>query len=55
MSTEKYTSITGTSKATAARDLADLVKHGLLRIQGLGKATRYVVNVPGWEQPALRP
>lgn len=25
-----------------------------LRIEGLGKATRYVVNVPGWEQPALK-
>ena len=46
---------TGTSKATAARDLADLAHHGLLRIEGLGKATRYVVNVPGWEQPAIRP
>lgn len=55
MSTDKYAKITGTSKATAARDLADLAAHGLLRIEGLGKATRYVVNVPGWEQPAIKP
>ena len=55
MSTDKYANITGTSKATAARDLADLAQHGLLRIEGLGKATRYVVNVPGWEQPAIKP
>ncbi len=55
MSTDKYAKITGISKATAARDLADLAQHGLLRIEGLGKATRYVVNVPGWEQPAMKP
>jgi Fic family protein len=55
MSTDKYAKITGASKATAARDLADLAAHGLLRIEGLGKATRYVVNVPGWEQPAIKP
>lgn len=55
MSTDKYAKITGISKATAARDLADLAEHGLLRIEGLGKATRYVVKVPGWEQPAMKP
>jgi Fic family protein len=55
MSTEKYTKITGASKATAARDLADLAAHGLLRVEGVGKATRYVVNVPGWVQPAMKP
>lgn len=53
MNTEKYAKITGASKANAARDLADLAAHGLLRVQGVGKATRYVVNVPGWEQPVL--
>jgi hypothetical protein len=41
--------------STAARDLADLAAHGLLRIVGVGKATRYVVNVPGWAQPAIKP
>ena len=55
MSTEKYARITGTSKATASRDLADLLANGLLRVAGVGKATRYAVNVPGWEQPALKP
>jgi Fic family protein len=53
MTTEKYAKITGTSKATATRDLADLLAHGLLLVEGAGKATRYAVNVPGWEQPAL--
>jgi hypothetical protein len=51
MSNEKYAKITGASKATATRDLADLLAHGLLRTKGSGKATRYVLNVPGWEQP----
>lgn len=54
MTNEKYAKITGTSKATATRDLADLTAHGLLRVEGVGKATRYAVNVPGWEQPALK-
>jgi Fic family protein len=55
MTTDKYAKISGTSKATATRDLADLLAHGLLRVEGVGKATRYAVNVPGWEQPVLRP
>ena len=54
MSTDKYAKITATSKATAARDLADLLAHGLLRVEGAGKATRYAVNVPGWEQPVVK-
>jgi Fic family protein len=53
MTNEKYAKITGTSKATATRDLADLLAHGLLRVEGVGKATRYAVNVPGWEQPKV--
>ena len=54
MSTDKYAKITGTSKATGTRDLADLLAKGLLRVEGVGKATRYAVNVPGWEQPAVK-
>ena len=44
MTAEKYAKITGTSKATATRDLADLVANGLLRVEGMGKATRYVFD-----------
>jgi Fic family protein len=55
MTNEKYAKITGTSKATATRDLAALPANGLLRVEGAGKATRYAVNVPGWEQPAPKP
>ena len=53
MTNEKYAKITDTSKATSTRDLADLLAHGLLRVEGVGKATRYAVNVPGWEQPKV--
>ena len=55
MTNEKYAKITFASKATATRDLADLLANGLLRVEGMGKATRYAVNVPGWEQPAHKP
>jgi Fic family protein len=52
MSTDKYAKITGASKPTATRDLTDLLAKGLLQVQGVGKATRYAVNVPGWNQSA---
>ena len=52
MTAEKYSKITGISKATATRDLSELLRHGLLKVEGAGKATRYVVNVEGWNQPA---
>ncbi len=48
LNAEKYTRITGTSKPSATRDLADLVRAGLLWTTGQGKAVRYYVNVPGW-------
>lgn len=51
MTAEKYSKITGASKATATRDLSELLRHGLLRVEGAGKATRYAVNVDGWSQP----
>ena len=53
MTAEKYSQITGTSKATATRDLAELLRHGLLKVEGVGKATRYAVNVEGWSQPIV--
>jgi Fic family protein len=55
MTNEKYAKITGTSKATATRDLTDLLAKGLLRVEGVGKATRYAVSVAGWHQPAIKP
>lgn len=48
LNVRKYAAITGTSKPTATRDLADLVKNGLLVTSGQGKALRYFANVFGW-------
>ncbi|WP_372825886.1 Fic family protein [Polaromonas sp.] len=53
MTSDKYCKLTGTSKATATRDLADLAAKGLLRIEGVGKATRYAIAIDQWEQPAV--
>lgn len=49
LNADKYMKMTNTSKATATRDLADLVKNGLLRSAGQGKAIRYYVAVEDWK------
>ena len=43
MSARKYVNITGASKATATRDLADLAEKAVLEITGKGRGTRYVL------------
>jgi len=43
MSTEKYVAIAGVSRATAYRELTELVASGLLERTGQGKATRYAL------------
>ena len=48
MSTQKYESIAGTSRATASRELIELGALGLLRKAGGGRSTRYYVDLPGW-------
>jgi hypothetical protein len=40
--------MTGASKATATRDLAEMVRRAQLWTTGAGKALRYHINVPGW-------
>jgi Fic family protein len=48
MTTRKYASLTGVSKATAQRELADLVDQGLLRPNpGGGRSVSYDV---AWEE-----
>ena len=47
MSAKKYISITKTSKATATRDLQDLVKKSVLKPMGGGRSTAYEVNLVG--------
>lgn len=48
LNAEKYMKMTGVSKATATRDLSEMVTGGQLRSHGAGKAVRYYINVPGW-------
>jgi Fic family protein len=47
MNARKYISITGTSKATATRDLQQLLDMGALILAGNagGRSTRYEVNI----------
>lgn len=45
VSAEKYISITGTSRATATRDLQDMVDKGIFTRTGELKSTRYHLNV----------
>lgn len=49
LSVEKYIAMTSVSKATATRDLSQLVELGFIFSSGKGKATRYYVNVSGWD------
>jgi Fic family protein len=47
MSAQKYMKITDCSKATATRDLADLLRMGTLRkLEGGGRSTRYDIELP---------
>ena len=46
MSTEKYVNLTGTSRATAYRELTQLAEYGLVKRTGQGRGTRYALVVP---------
>lgn len=48
LTAEKYCKITGASKASATRDLTQLLQQDALRCAGIGKATKYYIDVPGW-------
>lgn len=48
MSTRKYENLTRASRATASRDLSELVALGLLRSEGAARATRYGIAIEGW-------
>ena len=48
MSTEKYGHLVRVSRATAYRDLEELVRHGLLAQAGVGRGTRYFAAMEGW-------
>lgn len=46
MTPKKYMGITRCSKATATRDLQDLMNKGCLSLYGGGRATRYELSIP---------
>ncbi len=48
LNADKYMKTTNVSKATATRDLSEMVACGQLWSHGVGKAVRYYINVPGW-------
>lgn len=54
LNAEKYMKMTGVSKATATRDLTQMVSAGQLRGHGAGKAVRYYINVPAWTHGVIR-
>lgn len=45
MNARKYTALTKASKATATRDLQDLVEQGAFKVSGGGRSTSYQVNI----------
>lgn len=45
MTAKKYISITKTTKATATRDLQELVKRNILLQKGAGRSTYYILNM----------
>lgn len=45
MNARKYVSLVKTSKATATRDLQDLVAKGIFKPIGGGRSTRYEINI----------
>jgi Fic family protein len=47
LSADNYLKITGTSRATATRDLQDLVEKGALSRTGDRRHTRYWLNLDG--------
>ena len=44
----KYVGMTGASRATAWRDINDLLSKSLILPGGVGRATYYNLAIPGW-------
>lgn len=55
LSAEKYIAITKTSRATATRDLTDLVQKGVLMKTGELRHTRYWLNLPSRSNGIAKP
>jgi Fic family protein len=50
MTTRKHERISQTSTPTAARDLIELERLGLLKRYGAGRSTRYYPAIEGWAE-----
>ena len=50
MTTRKHEQISQTSTPTAARDLIELERLGLLKKYGAGRSTRYYPAIEGWAE-----
>ena len=48
MSTRKHKSPTGSSRATASRELVGLANRGLIWARGADRSTRYDIDIDGW-------
>jgi Fic family protein len=48
LSTKKYMTSTGVSRATAFRELDAMMRAGLLVARGQAKSTRYYPAIDGW-------
>lgn len=53
LNADKYMKMTAVSKATATRDLTEMLAEDILWTRGQGKGLRYFINVPGWSHGAL--
>jgi len=49
MTTRKYVNLTGVSRATATRDLGNLVDKGALKVEGRGRSVSYALALSGKE------
>ena len=54
MTPRKYVALTRASSVTASRDLAELVRNGLLVRVGSGRSTHYDLAIDGWEWSGAR-
>ena len=54
MSTRKHERMAQTSKPTAARDLIELERLGLLTRVGEGRSTRYYPAMEGWAEDGVK-
>jgi len=53
MTARKYINLTAASRATATRDLVDLVAKGAFKSEGKGRSVSYVLQLPNQDSDLL--